>query len=117
MTDFAPILIEIYYFPTAAEKDPSKFHSDQDFWKDFPLFTEAYDDLDPEHELDPDSLFHHPAAESTLPPVTTPAEPRPLFLDGDEANVTAQLGGRASMSCRVEQLGDKTVTNTLFLTT
>ena len=68
------------------------------YWHDLSTFTESYDDIDE------DDFYKTTSSSSTGPP-----EPLPYFLDGSESNVTAQLGGRALLHCRVGQLGDKTV--------
>ncbi|XP_077292798.1 opioid-binding protein/cell adhesion molecule-like [Arctopsyche grandis] len=66
------------------------------YWHDFSPYTESYEDIDE------DDFFE--TTSSTGPP-----EPLPYFLDGSASNVTAQLGGRVLLHCRVGQLGDKTI--------
>ncbi|CAK1589569.1 unnamed protein product [Parnassius mnemosyne] len=58
------------------------------FWHE--VFTEVYED--PEEEVS-----------------TTTSEPLPFFEDPITNNVTAQLGSRVHLHCRVHDLGDKTI--------
>lgn len=61
------------------------------FWHE--VFTEVYDD--PEEDIS-----------------TTTSEPLPFFEDDASTNnVTAQLGNRVYLHCRVHDLGEKTVSN------
>lgn len=65
------------------------------FWADFSPYTESYEDLEDEK---------HREDKSTPTP-----EPQPHFLDGNSTSITAQLGGKVTLLCRVGHLGDKTV--------
>ncbi|XP_077295385.1 opioid-binding protein/cell adhesion molecule-like [Arctopsyche grandis] len=65
------------------------------FWSEFPIYTESYEDVDDDKHRD---------GESTPTP-----EPQTHFLDGNSTSVTAQLGGKVTMHCRVGHLGDKTI--------
>ncbi|GBP72871.1 hypothetical protein EVAR_57417_1 [Eumeta japonica] len=61
---------------------------DRPFWHE--SFTETYED----HEEDVS---------------TTTTEPLPFFEDDYASNVTAQLGSKVYLHCRVHDLGEKTV--------
>lgn len=91
------------------EPDPISMDHDNRYWEDFPFYTESYDDLDEQQRLELDMVMGFGLTTKAVTASTTPAEPSPIFEDGQDENVTAQLGGKVTLHCRVTQLGDKTV--------
>ncbi|PZC72278.1 hypothetical protein B5X24_HaOG211637, partial [Helicoverpa armigera] len=84
----AAVKITIFYFPTDFKTGDKKIINGP-FWHE--VFTETYED----HDDDPS---------------TTTSEPLPFFEDDASTNnVTAQLGSRVHLHCRVHDLGEKTI--------